>query len=298
VDITPGLTLVPRAGQVDQFLPRGFENLVGIIDACAIRGADAVFLASWSDFKADKAESADVFLTSLLRTVQQYLMALWLLRDHCIMCDDGVLLCSEDNVGLHGIKHSLGQYFWNAVVKHVRTTFASAELLEACRLATLTNALFSSGPVEVYPTAPKGMNRLQRALYYIENARMCSDVGLRVASYMSCFEVLFSTDSAEISHKLAERVAVFVSQEPAERLKVYGQVKLAYSIRSKIVHGDELSNKQSGELLDLSRLCDDLLRKIILYILSSKEVANTFLLKNTELDQFFIGQIMGQNSVA
>ncbi len=51
-----------------------------------------------------------------------------------------------------------------------------------------------------------------------------------------------SASSAELSHQLAERAAFLLKSLGA--LRAFKATKKAYSVRSKIVHGDTLSNKQ------------------------------------------------------
>ncbi len=70
----------------------------------------------------------------------------------------------------------------------------------------------------------------------------------------NALESLLSTQSMEITHILAERVAVLTEATQERRLGVYRQMKDLYKIRSKIAHGNAFPRKgrQTSESLIVS----------------------------------------------
>jgi Apea-like HEPN len=108
---------------------------------------------------------------------------------------------------------------------------------------------------------PEDFNRLSLVFYFVQAARGSSDLGRKIAQYVTCFEALFCTDSSEMTHKLAERVAFFLGENGAERTSIFKNIKAAYTVRSKVVHGDKIDKKRANQAPDLSRTCDELLRK-------------------------------------
>ena len=114
------------------------------------------------------------------------------------------------------------------------TTFSREELRKARELCgtPLTNRVV----VNAQSAAEKSA-RYTRAVYFIQAARASSDIGVKIANYSTALEALFSTDAQELSHKLAERVACFLESAPSLRKQVFQDVKKAYGIRSKVVHG-------------------------------------------------------------
>jgi hypothetical protein len=118
-------------------------------------------------------------------------------------------------------------------------------------------------------------------------------VGVRIGAYVSCLEALFSTDSAELSHKLSERVAVFLSDDPEERVTIYREVKLAYAVRSKIVHGDEMEAKHHVKLLQISSSCDNLLRRVFVRVLKDEAAAKLLRAAKNDIDVFFLERTLG-----
>ena len=276
--ISGGLFLTREVDAALKTLPPEFSRLVGIISYGAYQAAPACVWGAWTGHTITAEVDAEAVVTSMLSAIQGYLMALWYVRDHCVMCDGGVLLYSEESesrTGWHGVTHSLGQYFWNATVQHTTTSFDAHDLASAAALADRAKSVFEveSAPLSTHPTLPKGVSRLMRGLYYLENARSCSDIEVRIATYISCLESLVSTDSAELAHKLSERIAVLLTDNCEERLSLYEDLKRAYTVRSKIVHGDEIDSRLQGQLLKMSIRCDELLRRAFVKILSDDSAA-------------------------
>jgi len=54
---------------------------------------------------------------------------------------------------------------------------------------------------------------------------------------MTVFEALLTTGQSEISHQVAERVAIILAKDADSRMALYKEIKSLYSLRSEIVHG-------------------------------------------------------------
>ena len=124
---------------------------------------------------------------------------------------------------------------------------------------------------------PRDMTRLDRVIYYTQATRAAGNLGIKIANYITCFETLFSTDPSELAHKLSERIAVFVGDTSRERIAIYEQVKKAYGIRSKTVHGDRLTAQQEASAANLAAQCDVMLRRTLLKVLGSPELRKDLL---------------------
>ena len=68
-------------------------------------------------------------------------------------------------------------------------------------------------------------------------------------------------------------------------------MKRAYSLRSKVVHGDKLSNKLIGELEELSIFCDNLLRKTFHKILTTKGLPEIFSGDKDKFEDFMLKSV-------
>ena len=100
------------------------------------------------------------------------------------------------------------------------------------------------------------------ALQFIKSARTAGNLALRIAPYCSAPETIFLTDSAELSHKLAERTAFLLAEFGYPKGEVFRTIKTAYGIRSKLTHGDTIPARTIEELPTLSSTCDGYLRMI------------------------------------
>lgn len=122
---------------------------------------------------------------------------------------------------------------------------------------------------------------MQRAYYFVLNARGSSILPMKIVSYCSAFECLFTNAKSEINHKIAERVAHFIGDAVDEKKELYKLIKKAYDVRSTIVHGSSLKGK-SEDLKDISKSLDSILRKLL------KQDSDIFSKNDNELEAFFI----------
>jgi hypothetical protein len=129
----------------------------------------------------------------------------------------------------------------------------------------------------------------------LQVVRQTEDIGLKIAHYGSCFEILFNSPSDQegISHKLAERMAFFLFSSADERVTAYEDIREAYRVRCEIFHGRFLGSDRQARLERISRRCDELLRETLCRILKSPEFAALFADKPKEFDQHFRDLIFG-----
>jgi hypothetical protein len=133
---------------------------------------------------------------------------------------------------------------------------------------------------------------LTRVSYFLNLARDCSDLSVKVAHYATCLEILFSTDSSEISHKLAERVALFLGHTFEERKQLFNRIKSLYSVRSKVVHGDVFTKASVRKLREISLDADDLLRQLLRLILDSDALCALFEGSKEAREEYFIDLVL------
>lgn len=184
--------------------------------------------------------------------------------------------------------------------------FTRAELVEARQLY---ERLYEMGkgkvrsptlrPVEQVETtgmiiSADSVRALSRSTFFVDSARDCSDLSVKISHYMTCLEVLFSTDASEISHKLAERIALFLENRFEERKQLFNRVKRLYSARSRVVHGDVFTEKKTKSLGDLSKDADDLLRRILRRILVSDYLCAQFEDTPESKEEYFADLVLGK----
>lgn len=98
-------------------------------------------------------------------------------------------------------------------------------------------------------------------------------------------EALFGPESAsETTHRLAQRIGLFVGADREEKLFLFREAKKAYAWRSKIVHGLRLDKLKGEKSLDLSTLTEQLLRRSLMKILTDDESLRR--LEGSDRDRF------------
>lgn len=88
--------------------------------------------------------------------------------------------------------------------------------------------------------APEQYTRVSNALRFYGNGFIPPSADLALIAFSTCLESLFSTETQEISFRLALRVAMFLADDPQEREGLYRTAKDVYAARSKVVHGARL----------------------------------------------------------
>lgn len=130
-------------------------------------------------------------------------------------------------------------------------------------------------------------DRISRGFNFIHNARTSNILPERITNYISFFECLFSDSAPEISHRVSERVALYLSNKFDERIIIYNKLKEAYGVRSKFIHGDNLNKKLDKKtlLIEISSLLDNYARIILNKILNGDYTI--FNKNNEDLTSFF-----------
>lgn len=282
-----GFFITNNHDYVKQLLTHEFIMGVGIVEFSSLMKIGAV--AYRFDEREPFADGDDLgaIVTQRLAELGSLLLRLWLIRDHAAYTEFGYL--EHPHGG--GIKAVVTRnVFLDTACKadgtKPSTTFSRSELKTARGIIGEQPTII----VSPQPSVGKAVSRLQRAWYFMQAARAHEDLGVKVANYCTCFESLFSTDPSELSHKLAERLAVFIGTEKT-RYELYGRIKKAYSLRSKVVHGS--GGADLAALKDAGVLCDDLARQIFLKIFQSSDLEELFGSgSNEKIEEYMIRSVL------
>lgn len=256
-----------------------FERSAGLLETDALRRAPAVVYAQGEEVTDSSAEAGKRLLGRRLKAVQNFLTILWLVKDNSINFDLGFLhRTSLPTVRESVSSNSRSVLFTNAAGQFSETRWSPDEVRQArdFQLDLFGDALPPPEPGYAGRVIPGDFNRMERALYFLQAARDASDLGNKVAAYVTCFEALFCTDSAEIAHKLGERVACFCGDSPDRRFAIFREMKDAYTIRSKTIHGDSLPPRLSERAQQLTLSLDSLLRQTLRTALTTPEIGDRF----------------------
>lgn len=234
------------------------------------------------------------FLLAILLWVSGLFESAWILSDHCFECDAAYLFHYKGDELVQCTNNFLAQRTTLADCSTQETAFDLKKLVEWEKLDHRIQSYIhnkESGPFRF--VMENGFSRSARALQYIKSARTAPNVGFKIAQYISAFEALFSTTTSELSHKLSERVAFFLSSEGFDKKDVFEKMKQAYEIRSRFVHGDNLSQNKIQNITNVSVTCDNYLRKIMQLLFGEKNLVELFDVSPKKLDEYFDKLIFG-----
>lgn len=260
---------------------------IGSLEARLLTGPTPVIYKL--DEQSDR-ETVHAEVINFLREVQAFLTATWLVRDNSANCELGFAFCSDQEhvhsnaLALHSLHHSGGR-------QSMSVDFV--QLTEICTLHRENFGGIRKQDSPMHTSFRKSIWRLSRAMRFLQQARSADDLGLKIANYCSFFEATLSTTSSELSHQLSERVAFFLRSRPEERLALFKDIKKAYNVRSKIVHGDVLSQGTIDSLVSISGSCDEAARQVMRKIIANEKLEKVFDATNDVLDSYMLNLIFG-----
>ena len=81
-----------------------------------------------------------------------------------------------------------------------------------------------------------------------------------------------------------------IGNDSNDALEVYRNLKRAYSTRSKLVHGDQLTAVKD-QFLNESVNCDGYLRRLIFLLLTQEGVAHALEQRPEKVNEFFLNRL-------
>lgn len=276
-----------------------FIEQVGTLESNAIRSAQAV---AWSEVPfSGNVDLADgnMRLYQMLGYLKHYLHALWLIRDNAVCFETGFLRIANPNGATFITGNHISSTCISSAGERSAVSFSRQELQQAASILRnsihpliqgKSAALNSLGADLLQPQllAKAELSRPLRAWGLLDEARATNDLGIRIVWYCTILECLFSTDTQDLAHKVAQRVALFLRDTLSERKAVFQIVKQAYSVRSATVHGDTLGSKKERGIMPLSREIDGIVREVLCRILTNPEHLKVFQSDKSQLDEFFL----------
>ncbi len=110
-------------------------------------------------------------------------------------------------------------------------------------------------------------NRIERAIKFLQIARETTYLPRKISMYMPIFECLFCLEAEGVSHKVSERVAFYLGYD---KKGIFKDLKDAYNIRSRYLHGDEIKKDQTKReyQIDLATKIDNITRSVLTKIIT------------------------------
>jgi hypothetical protein len=262
--------------------------------------ANSVYLYKRGDFDLLKVSSQEErhdsdYTFYFLREAQFFVNELWKMKDNSVYVRDGFLILYEDDIE-NGItyKGALSSVNSNSQGEIIETLFTNEQIDKVIRafvedgeIPSIDNFI-EGGKTPNKELFFKGSIRAERAFYFILDARRASHLPIKIVSYCTALECFFTTDNTEVNYKIAERVALLLGTSSENKKELFNTTKKAYGIRSKIIHGSSLKEKE-GLLKELSVKLDDILREII-----SKDIKE-FVLEDNKLSEYFLDRLFNDS---
>lgn len=255
---------------------------------------NTVYFYNDSEFKEiDTKEKMDKVGTNytffFLRQIESFLNQLWEIKDNNVYVRDGFLIVYDKTLeDGFTYKASLSSIYMCSTLDKGEMIFSDEELKSAISKYQLQNVQECQIEDVNYKQATDDhffkhskSERMDRALYFVLSARESHTLPMKIVSYCTALECLFTSTKSEVNHRIAERVALFIGSSIDTKKGLYTLIKKAYDVRSTIVHGSSLKGK-SENLKDISKDLDAILRKLLM------DDSSVFSKNDNELEDFFI----------
>lgn len=296
LQLMPGIFISNQFKLKKQFLDENSEYVMGKIEMDHYQQSPNIIFGTFDkEYMAENNLDTEKFLYVIIAWLNLLLRDLWLIKDHCIECDSAYLIVPKNKREAECSKNyltilpSLADGSKN---KKIKLTYD--ELVSWIKVHDLVgNYLAKTNSTTINFLLDKNVHRTGRAMQFILTARSSENLAFRISHYCSAFESLFSNDTSELSHKLSERAAFFLSAYGFNRREIFKKLKEAYAVRSKLTHGGNLTQKQIDDLPKISLNCDNYLRAIMNIIYSDGKLRDIFDLKRDSIEIYFEEIIFG-----
>lgn len=286
--LMPGIDLINDRNKINEIVDDELKGIAGIIEAAHLANADHIIFCDASEEIFSKNHSSNEALIVWLVWLDMVISDSWLIKDNSMACE--VAFCKmTDGKHMEWSSNYLSNPVSIASGEQYKTVaFATDELKEwESKSHKLQSYLHSNKSGAFASFTNKQYSRIGRARRFISAARKESHPAIKISHYCSAFESLFSTDNAELSHKLSERVALFLKQNDFDPMVVFDDMKQFYGIRSKVTHGDSIQAAREKELGNLSNRSDFYLRSIFNIILGDEGLQRIFDGNKNEFEKHF-----------
>ena len=287
IELVPGLIITQSQKIKRTILTEKNRAIIGVIESSFIQQNNVLLYYKYQDNDELFKDLPNLkILENILMWIDDILKNSWLIKDNSIVCDTAFMI-HQKNGKTEASTLRLQYLFTKASGAIDNVEFTKEEINNFIEYHDkIEMYLHSKGSGSFNFMLYKNFSRIGRALLFVKQAREARNLAYKISNYCSALETLFSTDSAELSHKLSERTAFFLSKE-FNKIDTYKTVKKAYSIRSKLTHGDCLEQKQIDLLEGISTNIDNILRVIFNKILIDDNLLDVFDSNNNKIDAHF-----------
>ncbi|WP_337032479.1 hypothetical protein [Paenibacillus illinoisensis] len=253
---------------------------------------DAVLFVKSGEFseinsKNEMDERGNMIAFYFLREIEKFTHHLWEIKDNNVYVRDGFLVVYTNSIeDGFTYKASLSSINTLSSGEKLQSVFSREEVLLAVKRFTpfLLDEMDSGDFGGKYPRSDhffknNKFSRMDRAKYFTLAARASATLPMKIVSYCTALECLFTTGNSELSHRISERVAILLGDQ-GKKEELFKSVKRAYDYRSKIVHGSNIKGSES-DLIEITVELDRIFRKLFI---NNYDIFNQ---SDQEIDNYF-----------
>lgn len=288
---------------LDTILTESSKKMIGNLAVGNFKSSPYFYAKTSIDIENDNVSDDDIETVTnnsiiYFSVVESFVSFLWLIKDNCCSINTFYTHLVEGKKLL--INANSSNYFTAEGLRNQKVFFSTSELEQAVDLFVNGSLTFHHKNIKLgIPDDSIGLikkvemktydytkiTRIERAFNFLKLARTTSELPQKIAFYICIYESLFyGTSSGEITHQIAERVALYISKTRVFRKSIYKQVKEAYKIRSTYFHGNSIKKNQK-ELVPISSRLDYLTRQVLYRVI--KKDSKIFLQADQLLEESF-----------
>lgn len=294
--LMPGIDLINDRNKIQETINDELKSIAGTIESSYLLNSNHLLVCEADETDFPKPFGSNEALVLWLVWVDMLINDSWLVKDNAMACEvayakmtDGKHTEWSNNYLAYSPSLSSGE-------QYVSSEFTNDDITKWESLShSLQSYLHANNSGTLFSFINKEYSRIGRSFRFIYAARKEPHPAIKISHYCSAFESLFSTDNSELSHKLSERVALFLKPLGFDPLIVFDDMKSFYNIRSKVTHGDNVQPSKELEVPILSSKCDAYLRSIVLSIIKDNDMRQLFDGNKQAFEEYFKRELFGIN---
>ncbi|MDO6501167.1 HEPN domain-containing protein [Photobacterium sanguinicancri] len=288
LELMPGIDITNDKAEIKKVITDEFKTIAGVIEYDHFLNAENILYCELNESFFGKSLDSGQALFIWLHWLQMLLNDLWFIKDNAVVCE--AAFCKLDNGSDSAWTRN---NITNAAYTSQGATFVTIELSsqELCswnkKSEQIQNYLHDANSTFIDSFTNTKFSRIGRCMRFIRAAIKEQHPAVKLSHYCSGFESLFSTDNTGLSHKLSERVALFLRDYDYDPIETFDILKAFYDIRSSVTHGSSLRANKEKRLSELSQQCDNYLRVILGILLDEPELRDLFDGKSDRFENYF-----------
>ncbi len=277
IELIPGINITNSKAEIAKIVDEDFRKAAGIIEYDHFINAENILYCeiSQEDFGKDLDSEQALFIW--LSWLQMLISDLWFIRDNAVVCE--AAFCKMTNLSsVAWTRNSLFSSAYDSSGLPFKPISLDINDLHTWdkKSSEIQTYLHRSKSTSFDSFTSTNFSRVARCMRFVRAATKEQHPAVKLSHYCSALESLFSTDNSGLSHKLSERVAVFLRDYGYNPVEVFDHFKVFYDIRSSVTHGSSIRPNKEKLLSSHSQQCDTYLRVILGILLDDKNLRQVF----------------------